>query len=103
MKEETIKVKVKRYDPDSNQREHFVSYEVPYQEGMSVLNVLNYIYENIDSSLSFYYSCRIGKCLGCYVTLNGKTRLACTTKATQDMTIEPRKKLKVLKDLVVDQ
>ena len=80
----------------------YVEYEIPYKEKMTVLNVCDYIYENNDRSLSFYYSCRIGKCLGCLVDIDGKAKLACTTLAKDSMKIGPHKKFKVIKDLLVD-
>jgi len=99
MKEKAIRVKIFR---GSNGKGHHEDYEIPYHEGMSVLEVLDYIYKNHDSSLSFYYSCRIGKCLGCYVDANGKAALACATPVKDKMTIGPHKKYKLIKDLMVD-
>lgn len=104
MSTKTINVKVHRFNPrDKNPRSRFQSYRVPLENGMSILNVLNYIYENLDSSLAYYVSCRIGKCTGCHVKVNGKVKLICTTLATQDMTLEPLPHYKVIKDLVVDR
>ncbi len=57
------------------------TYEVPVEEGESVLGVLQYIYENLDPGLTFYSSCRIGLCTGCLVRVNGKACFACTTLA----------------------
>ncbi|MFQ6111738.1 MAG: 2Fe-2S iron-sulfur cluster-binding protein [Nitrospinota bacterium] len=98
-----IKVRVKRYDPSDGGRARFQSYEVPLEEGMSVLNVLNYIYENLDHSLAHYYSCRTGKCTGCHALVNGKVRLTCTTKAEGDLKLEPMPGYRVIRDLVVDR
>ena len=103
MGEKTIRAKVFRSTPQNGkQGEHYQDYEVPFEEGMSVLQVLDYIYKNHDSSLSFYYSCRIGKCLGCFVDIDGKVSLACATPAKDNMTIGPHKKLTLIKDLMVD-
>jgi fumarate reductase iron-sulfur subunit len=103
MGEITIKTRVFRCTPQNGKQEgHYESYEVPFQEGMSVLEVLDYIYKNHDSSLSFYYSCRIGKCLGCFVDIDGKVALACATPAKDNMTIGPHKKFNLIKDLMVD-
>ena len=38
----------------------YQQYEIPFVERMTILDVLNYIYENFDRSLSYYYSCRTG-------------------------------------------
>jgi succinate dehydrogenase/fumarate reductase-like Fe-S protein len=94
-------VKILRYDPTEKNPPKFVTYGVPYRKGYSILNVINYIYENIDSSLSFYYSCRIGKCNGCIMKVNGIPTRTCTTPAKKNMTIEPIENHEILKDLVV--
>jgi succinate dehydrogenase/fumarate reductase iron-sulfur protein len=95
-------VRIYRFDPDLDQGSIYKTYTVPYEEGLSVLNVLQYIFENIDSSLSFYSSCRIGKCNGCLMMVNGKPTKVCVTPALSLMVIEPLKGFEVIKDLVVD-
>jgi succinate dehydrogenase/fumarate reductase iron-sulfur protein len=96
-------VKVYRFDPTVDKKPRYQSYAVPFENGLSVLNILQYISDNIDPSLSFYYSCRIGKCNGCLMTVNGKSARVCTQPAEKQMTIEPLRGFKVIKDLVVDQ
>jgi succinate dehydrogenase/fumarate reductase-like Fe-S protein len=101
----TIRVKIYYSPKDGEGKGHkgkYAVYEIPYTERMTVLNACNYIYENYGRSLSFYYSCRIGKCLGCLMDVDGKTRLACTTLAKDGMKIGPAKQGKVVKDLFVD-
>jgi succinate dehydrogenase / fumarate reductase, iron-sulfur subunit len=101
----TIRVKIYR-SPEkgegSGRKGKFVEYEIPYTGRMTVLNACTYVYENFDRCLSFYYSCRIGKCLGCLMDIDGKTKLACTTLAKDGMKIGPAKQGKVIKDLFVD-
>ena len=98
------KVSVFRFRPGVDKQPRYQTYEVPFEEGRSVLNVLKYIYENQDSSLAFYNSCRIGKCTGCHVKVNGKTRLACTTVVgEEDLLLEPMPGYRVVRDLVVDR
>lgn len=95
------KVRILRSKHGANDSE-YDCYEVPLVEGMSVLGVLDHIYEHNDSSISYYQSCKVGRCTGCAVIVNGKPCLACMTLATRDMTIEPLRSHKVIKDLVVD-
>lgn len=86
----------------SDEKGKYVEYEIPYTERITVLNACAYVYENYSRTLSFYYSCRIGKCLGCLMDIDGKTKLACTTLAKDGMKIGPAKNAKVIKDLFVD-
>jgi succinate dehydrogenase/fumarate reductase iron-sulfur protein len=97
---ETIKIKVYRFNPKKDTEPHYETYDIPFVEGMSVRNALDYIRDNIDGSLAYYISCRIGKCLGCVATIDGKNKLICTTVFKPDMTIEPLKGREVIKDLV---
>jgi succinate dehydrogenase / fumarate reductase, iron-sulfur subunit len=103
--QETIRVKIYQ-SPENGEGSggegKFAEYEIPYMERMTVLNVCTYVYENFGRRLSFYYSCRIGKCLGCLMDIDGKTKFACTTLAKDGMKIGPVKQGKVIKDLFVD-
>jgi succinate dehydrogenase/fumarate reductase-like Fe-S protein len=94
-----IKITVKRGDSLQNRYE---VYEVPLQEKMSVFNALEYIICYLDPSLAFYTSCKIGKCLGCTMMVDGKRRLACTTIVEGDLTLDPDSRYPVVRDLVVD-
>ena len=69
---------------------------------MTVLGVLDYIYENIDSGLAYYQSCRNGRCKACWVKVNGKPVLSCKTIATNGIKISPLEKFALIRDLVVD-
>ena len=107
MSEEKRTIHVRVYRSDQNdggkpQQGTHVEYEIPHKERMTILNALDYIYENHSRDLSFYYSCRIGKCLGCFVDVDGKPKLACTTLVKDGMKIGPHKKFRVIRDLVVD-
>ena len=102
MKAKEIKVKVYRYNPAKDSSPRYETYEVPITIGMSIYNVLQYINENYDGGLSHYCSCRLGLCKGCIVRANGKTMMACTELAENDMTLEPGNKKKVVKDLLLN-
>jgi len=95
-------VKIFRFDPEKDKKSRFQTFKnVPY-ENMRVTDVLNYIYQNLDSSLAFRYSCRGGLCGVCLLKVNGKACLACHRIAEKEMTIEPPSQYPVIKDLVVD-
>ncbi|MEM2974816.1 MAG: 2Fe-2S iron-sulfur cluster-binding protein [Candidatus Bathyarchaeia archaeon] len=99
-----IRVKVFRYNPDLDKEPRYETYDVPYQDGMVVLDALNYIYENYDSTLAYRWACRAGQCGSCAVIINGKPRVACRTKVEKDraITVTPLLQFPVVKDLVVD-
>jgi succinate dehydrogenase/fumarate reductase iron-sulfur protein len=97
-------IRVARFDPEVDAAPRYDRYEVPIEEGWSILNVLAYIYEQLDPTLCFYGPCRVGKCVACHVKVNGKTRLACTELAPQqDMTFDPMTRRGLIRDLVIDR
>ena len=101
----TYTVKLERYNPDADKEPYYDNFQVPIEEGWSLLNVLAYIYEELDPSVCYYGSCRVGKCVACHVKVNGKTRLACTEIAgREDMTIEPLPSVRdtFIRDVVLD-
>jgi succinate dehydrogenase / fumarate reductase iron-sulfur subunit len=102
----TLKVQVYRspsqYEEDTERGGAYKEYTIPYIDKMTMMNVFDYIHENVDRSLSFYKSCRIGKCTGCIVEVDGKNRLACTTLAEDGMKVGPQKAKSVIKDEMVD-
>ena len=80
------------------------SFDVPYSEGMSVLDALIWIRSNVDPSLAFRYSCiNANACKECVVKVNGKTDYACTARLTdQGVTVGPLTNNPLIQDLVVD-
>ena len=80
----------------------YKEYELPYIDRMTVMNALDYVHQNYDRSLTFYKSCRIGKCTGCLVEVDGKNQLACTTLAKDGMKIGPAKGRRIIRDLVIE-
>ena len=95
-------VHIIRFDPSIDEDERIETYrDIPYI-GCSVLDVLEYIYEERDSTLAFRGPCAAGCCKGCIVIINGKPGLACEIPAEAQMTIEPLHKFEIIKDIVVD-
>lgn len=89
MAEDRATVTIYRYDPDTDQAPWFQTFdEIPYL-GMSVLDVLKYIYEHLDPGLAFRYSCRTEPCVVCSIRVNGKGVLSCCKVAEKVMRIEP--------------
>ncbi len=96
-----IKVKVYRFDPQVDKEPHFDTFEVEIKDGYSIYNVLQFINQNLDPSLAFYASCRIGQCHGCLVRANGKVVHACNTMVEDDIVLEPAIEKRVLRDLTM--
>ncbi len=98
-------IKIFRFDPDDGREAHFQTFQVEATEGMTVLEGIFWILENVDPSLAFRCSCREANCGSCAMHINGKYRLACNTqieRLKEPVTIRPLSHLQMLKDLVVD-
>ena len=77
--EKVIEFKVRRFDPESNRR-YMSTYKVPVRTGVTMLDALLYIKDNLDGTLTFRHSCRMGQCGSCGILVNGKPMLACYTQ-----------------------
>jgi fumarate reductase iron-sulfur subunit len=104
MQQRTIKVKIARFDPAKDGTPHYQTYEVPFSPKMTVMDVLDYVYENLDPSLAYHShtSCHRRVCARCNVITNSKAGLSCQTEVTGDITIDPLPRFKVVRDLVVE-
>jgi fumarate reductase iron-sulfur subunit len=86
---------------------HFQSYEVPWRENQTILDVVTEIQRGIDPQLSYRFSCRVGVCGTCAMTVNGKPRWTCRTHVSSvqkdgAIELEPLRNMPRIKDLVVD-
>jgi succinate dehydrogenase/fumarate reductase-like Fe-S protein len=93
-------IRIARFGTPGHKSGQFAIYEIPYFIGWSVLDALNYIYNNKDGTLIHPYYCRSGVCAGCLVEVNGKKVLACKTSMLQEMTIRPANERRVARDLI---
>lgn len=60
---------------------HFDRFEVPFETGASVLDGLLWIRANQDATLAFRYSCiSANVCKECVMSIDGKSKYACTTR-----------------------
>jgi len=101
-----IRLEVARYRPEQEAEPTVQAYEVPFHEEWAVLDALNHIKDRIDGSLSFRWSCRMGICGSCGMTVNGEPRLTCaaflTDYAPGPVRVEPLHNFPVVRDLVVE-
>ena len=106
MAEETTTLRVTRYRPERGPDPYFDDFEVPYRDDMVVLDALNHIKDDIDGSLTYRWSCRMGVCGSCGMMVNGVPRLTCSTYLREfhpeRVVVEPLENFPVIRDLVVD-
>lgn len=105
MSQKSVKVTISRFDPSVDVEQQYQTYDVPITEGLSVLEVLDYIYENLDGTLAYYdhAACEQGVCRRCTVLVNGKASLMCQTRVDGDITLEPLPNFEVVRDLVYER
>ena len=104
----TITCRIQRYDGVS--RRWIQEYKVPYEKGMTVLNILQKIKEEYDQSLNYTSACRAAICGSCAVQINKQAYLACKTPLddvldtfkTDELMFEPLATFEIIRDFVVD-
>ena len=101
-----ITLQVARYRPEEEAEPSFQEYEVPCPKDWVVLDGLNYIKDRLDGTLSYRWSCRMGICGSCGMTVNGEPKLTCATFLTDyapgPVRVEPLRNFPVIRDLVVE-
>ncbi len=102
----TIALDVFRYRPEQEEEFTFQRYDVPYREDWVVLDALNHIKDEIDGTLSYRWSCRMGVCGSCGMMVNGDPKLTCATFLRDyypdPIRIEPLSYFPVIRDLVIN-
>jgi len=80
------------------------TFEVPYEDGMSVLDALRWIRVHLDSTLGIRYSCiNANACKTCMALVNGAVEYTCIAKLTPGViTVEPLPKRPLIRDLITD-
>jgi fumarate reductase iron-sulfur subunit len=101
-----ITVEVARYRPEQQATPTVQTYEIPLRKEWVVLDALNHIKDQIDGTLSYRWSCRMGICGSCGMTVNGDPKLTCATFLTDyapgPVRVEPLHNFPVIRDLVVE-
>lgn len=96
---------VSRFDPTTDSESRARSYSVPGRNDWSVLDALNFVKDELDGSLSYRWSCRMGICGSCGMMIDGEPRLACETPLRdrgEVVRVEPLANFPVLRDLAVE-
>jgi len=102
-----IKMKVYRFNDETDEEPHYDVFEVAAQPNDRLLDCLNRIRWEQDSTLSYRMSCGHGICGSDAMNINGMPALACQKlfqdyDCTKELLIEPLKYFPVIKDLTVD-
>jgi fumarate reductase iron-sulfur subunit len=101
-----IVMDVARYRPEESEDVTFDRFEVPYPKEWVVLDGLNYVKDQLDGTVSYRWSCRMGVCGSCGMTVNGEPKLTCATfladYAPGPVRVEPLRNFPVIRDLVVE-
>src|ERR1043166_4830364 len=103
---DTITMQVSRYRPEQEAQPTGQEDQVPLRKYWAVLDGLNHIKDHQDGTLSYRWSCRMGICGSCGMTVNGEPELTCATFLTDygagPGRIEPLRNFPILRDLVVE-
>ena len=100
----TLAVYVWRGDGTGGGEQRF---DVPRQESQTVLDVVTWIQQQADASLTYRFACRVGMCGSCAMMVNDEPRWTCRTHVERvarngELHIAPLRNLPVIKDLVTD-
>ena len=82
----------------------YETFEVPYEDGMSVLDGVRWIRAHLDPTLAIRYSCiNANVCKTCMALVNGEVKYMCTARLQlTPTTVGPLPKRPVIRDLVTD-
>jgi len=106
MAERTITLEVFRYRPETEKEPVFQIYTVPFRDDWVVLDALNYLKDEVDGSISYRWSCRMGVCGSCGMMVNGTPKLTCAAFLKDyypgPVRVEPLANFPVERDLIVN-
>ncbi len=102
-----IQLKIKRFNPETDQKPYWKEYEVVAEPTDRVLDALQTVQWEQDGTLSLRRSCAHGVCGSDAMRINGRNMLACKVLVKDVaqsgvITVEPILGLPVQKDLIVD-
>lgn len=85
----------------------FETFQVPALGSQTVLDVVTWIQQSADPTLTYRYACRVGMCGSCAMMVNGEPRWTCRTHVSRvldgdRLEIAPLRNLPVIKDLAAD-
>ncbi|MDA0837970.1 MAG: succinate dehydrogenase/fumarate reductase iron-sulfur subunit [Planctomycetota bacterium] len=106
MADEKMTLEVFRYNPEEDTEPRFQNYEVPYKKDWVILDALNWVKDNVDGTLTYRWSCRMGVCGSCGMQINGVPKLTCAVFLKNyypnPIRVEPLANFPVIRDLVIE-
>ncbi len=88
-----VKLKVFRYNPEQDKKPSYKTYELEAEPTDRVLDLLEYVKNYMDGTLSFRRSCAHGVCGSDAMRVNGINKLACKVLVqdlhSKKITVEP--------------
>jgi succinate dehydrogenase / fumarate reductase, iron-sulfur subunit len=102
-----MRFSIYRYNPEKDKQPYMQEFDIGVAEHncIMVLDVLLLIKNKFDETLTLRRSCREGVCGSDGMNINGKNRLACTTRLSnlkEPVVIRPLPGMPVIRDLVID-
>ena len=101
----SVKISIYREDPAKGEAGRFQEFDVPVREGMTVLDAVRYVEEELDTTLSCRWNCKAARCGSCAAEINNKPALMCNSRidALGDrIQVAPMRAFPLIKDLVTD-
>lgn len=102
-----LTLKIYRFNPETDTEPHYECFTIEAEPNERILDCLNKVRWQKDSSLAFRMSCAHGICGSDGLVINGQEALACQKLVkdydySKEILIEPLKYFRVFKDLIVD-
>lgn len=101
---QTVTFRVQRFHPGRDAKPQWAEFPVAVHAGMTVLDGLLQIRQQLDATLAWRFSCRMGLCGSCGMMINGKPGLACNTQVRDvcrgTLRLKPLANFPIVRDLV---
>ncbi len=97
--------KIFRFNPETDNKPSYQSYEIEVENWWTVLDALNEIKWYVDGTVTYRRSCRHGICGSCAMMINGKNDLACELQIKEikgTITVDPLPGFEIYRDLAVN-
>jgi succinate dehydrogenase/fumarate reductase-like Fe-S protein len=99
-----VAITIYRYTAGIENEPRYQTYKVSVKGKMTILQALEYIYEEMDPTLGFrQYCCGVQYCNSCRMLVDGHSAHACLKLIEkEEYLLEPLQGYEIIKDLIVD-